>query len=284
MKNIIILSLCATLLYLSLGSNSSGIADSPFPNLNRTGSDGGTPGCDGSGCHNNSLNSGLSVSINVYDNQGQLITNGRYQPNAIYTIKLHGFAQTGSYTKFGFQLSAAWPNDGNFVSPNTALIDVHVVGSNKVVEQAQPLNASSNSFDATIYWQTPSTGDSVTLFLTMLGANDNGFATGDIVNFTQSTFKKNNPNSVASLDDKAIITPYPNPAKETVFLKFDAAQKGNYQLAVYNMNGQNIFKNEVDITASKADYRINSSGWSKGMYILHIAKDGAAKTWVIVKE
>lgn len=281
MKNILITSFCAVLLYLSLSSHSNGIA---AMGMNRTGSDGGTPGCDGSGCHSNSLSSNLNVNINVYDNLGQLITNGQYQPNSIYTVKVHGFAQSGNYSKFGFQLSASYPNDGNFVSTNTNLMNVWVAGFNKIIEQVQPLNASSNSFDATVYWQTPSAGDSVTLFLTMLGANDDGFATGDIANFTQSTFKKSATASIANLDSKAKITPYPNPAQETLHVKFDAAEKGIYQLAVYHLNGQNIFRGKVDITAPTAEYNINSSTWSKGMYMLYAAKDGAEKSFIIIKE
>lgn len=284
MKQILISLFTAGILYLLLSSSSSGIADYPFPYLNKTGSDGSAPGCDGSGCHVNSYSSNLSTIINVYNNQGQLVTDGKYAPNSIYTIKVHGFAQSGSYTKFGFQLSASYPNEGNFVSSNAAQMDVHVVGVHKVVEQVLPLNAVSNAFDATIYWQTPSAGDSVTLFLTMLGANDDGFATGDISNSYQATFKKQLTNGIANLDDNVKVNVFPNPAIENVNLKIESAEKGIYQLTVYNMNGQNIFKDHIEIATAMAQYQINSSKWAKGMYMFYLGKDGHQKSFVLVKE
>lgn len=283
MKKSILAIISVLFIAFVCSSYSTGLAGN---GMNRTGSDGATPGCDGSGCHNQSYPSNLIVSIGLYNTDGTQVTSGQYIPSSVYLIKLHGNISTGgTFPAFGFQFASSSANDGDYVLI-TSNVAKHVLVPYEIVEHSHPINSTAgNNFDVKFYWQAPAKGaGDMTFYLTMLGADGDGFQTGDVVNYTSRTFTEAPVNNIPSLDNIADISVYPNPVKDDLRIAFSKAKSGAYAMNIYNLSGQVLIHKTITVDNSELQTRTDLSSLNSGIYIMQFVKDGAIKTVTLVKE
>ena len=287
MKRIITFSACAAFCYILLTGYSSGIAEGP-KFLNLTGAGGSTNNCAGSGCHD--ANSGLlDLSIVLTDlGTGDTVKNGRYFPNGIYGVKLYGKLNitTTNFPKFGFQFTSARANGtfgGDYIM--TPGLKANPTGGFEIVEPYIPLNATGfNRFEKTVYWRAPGFGaGNVTLFATLLAANDDGFAVGDYANNVQKTFSEN-PTSVGGFAEDVEMSVYPNPAKNHLSFIMNNADPGRYFVIVYSASGQVMESRVLEIDSKQFRVSFDAAAWSSGNYFLQISRDDKRKIISFVRE
>ena len=80
--------------------------------------------------------------------------------------------------------------------------------------------------------------------------------------------------------DEQSVTVYPNPSKGLFTITLGNSAKGTIE--VYDMMGRNI-KN-MELNTSEKEYKLDLSGFSKGVYLLNMTIDGERSTKKIVIE
>lgn len=78
------------------------------------------------------------------------------------------------------------------------------------------------------------------------------------------------------------LTVYPNPAAEAATIKFTAPKTGTVTVSVYDLKGQVVLKQTVQITAGTNQVAINTEKLNNGMYIASIEGAAAGKTKFMV--
>jgi hypothetical protein len=286
MKKIISGLLTCFLACVVLTSFSTGEAEAPYM-LNLTGAGGSTNNCAGSGCHD-ANSSNLNLSIILTDLMtGDTIKNGKYFPDGIYGVKLYGFVNsvTTIYPKFAFQFSSMRANGsfGGDYQPTPGL-KANPAGGFEIVEPMQPLDSlKKNHFAKTIYWKAPGPGaGNVTLHATMLAANDNGFASGDVANNENRVFTPVSA-GVGELTGSVKMQVFPNPSGDLLNLEMSQLTRGMYQFVIYNRLGQ-VLENKsqyIGVENFKTQFRISS--FPPGNYFLQVSREGEKRILPFVK-
>ena len=286
MKRSLLLIAAAGFFYLSLSSYSLGPGITS-PGYNCTGSYGSQNTCDGSNCHGGNSQD-VVVDLTIRDMFGNTVSGSQYFPGATYQIKVSGFASNGSFSKYSYQFSASsayGPTGGSFIP--TSDLHTAVVGSAIIVEPNQPLNTydANNSYADSFLWKAPTTTawGQWTLYATVLEANDDGTRYGDKANNYQRTLSPV-PLSVASISEQTIINVYPNPVKDQATLKFENAQPGDYQVVVYNTQGQILYQHGEHLNAADFQTAINTSSWASGNYYMEILNEGKRRVLPMIKQ
>lgn len=89
-------------------------------------------------------------------------------------------------------------------------------------------------------------------------------------------------NGTLSVEEEMLNTlkVYPNPIKDYVMIEGDSQNLESSTINVYDASGRNILSK---IIKSEQDLRIDTSSFSPGFYILNIEKNGASKTFKLIK-
>jgi hypothetical protein len=274
MKRILLLSLSVILFSFLISSYSNGIGN--VGHENRTGAQGSLDNCAGSGCHDANT-SDVNINIVMKDVNGNVVTNNKYVPGAFYTVELNGNVYNGYFPRFGFQFAAATQNGSNAgtLMQGTGQNTV-VVGSMILLEQAVPLSTvgASNNYQTSFIWHAPAPSSTsppgpVTLFATVLAANDDGTRVGDKGNNEQRTLSPV-ASSVGAIDETVKTNVYPNPAKNVLNLSLENATEGDYQFVIYNTNGQATLRFNKHMTSASFNESLSVSDWAAGTYYLEI--------------
>jgi hypothetical protein len=209
-----------------------------------------------------------------------LLNNSHYQPTKTYLLKLNT-SRLGAQ-KFGFQISATDTNHtvncGTLIATATGVNSVSssVTGTVSLLEHATPLVASASSISIANSWIAPNSGHGkVSLNAIILAANGNGNADANDV-YYHITVNYLEPTSVNDLPSSIAITAYPNPTQNNFNLKFENAISGKYLTTIYDLNGRKLQQQEEQINNS-AILHFNTENLSKGMYLVHVEKDGAQR-------
>jgi len=90
-------------------------------------------------------------------------------------------------------------------------------------------------------------------------------------------------NAVNNIDEDAIISAYPNPASEVLYINYDLKTIANGQLNVYNVLGEKMISQEIN--SSKGRLELNVSELSEGIYLYNFQSGNLqSKTYkVLVK-
>jgi hypothetical protein len=288
MKRILLLSLSVTLFSLLISSYSNGIGN--VGHENRTGAQGSQDNCAGSGCHDANT-SDVNINIALKDVNGNLVTNNKYLPSAYYTVEITGNIFNGYFPKFGLQFAAATQNGSNAgtLIPGTGLTTA-VVGSMILMEQAAPISTvgASNNYQTSFIWQAPASSPTspagpITLYATVLGANDDGTRANDKANNEQRVLTPV-PASVGAIDEAIETKIYPNPAREALTFSITNAAEGDYQFVVYNAQGQMMLRFNKHLTSASFSEAINVSEWAAGTYYLEILQGERRRVVPITKQ
>lgn len=75
----------------------------------------------------------------------------------------------------------------------------------------------------------------------------------------------------------------PNPGSASLVYSLITQQNGTLNLRITNLAGQLIYEQKTAIVPGQQDFRVNTTGWTGGMYILNATLDGypvAVDKWV----
>jgi hypothetical protein len=287
MKNHLLIILLLAFSYLVFSSSSGGRAQL---GENHTGAVGSDSSCSGSGCHS-ANNSDLNISITLVDLNNDTVKNGRYFPGAFYFVRLFAHTNIGSYSTFGFQWTATRSGNimaGNYVATGSPDTKATVVAPVEIVEQDHPpygpipVTGFNNAFIGFL-WQAPPAGaGTITMWTTMLLANNDVTPLGDKAN-NYITFFSQNPLGVDEISPLTNITVFPNPVRDNMHIRMQAAEKGNYSLIVHNMAGQIIVRKTLDISQTDQSFDIDLGSAFPGNYQLEIIKDGRKRILPFIK-
>jgi hypothetical protein len=280
------ISIAAVLAVITFSSYENGITGF---GLDRTGAPPTSYGtCSDSvmSCHVNSSFSNLVFSIILTDPQGNIVSNSTYMPDTTYrvTLKATLSAGGGPYPVFGLQFTAAAANDGTFILIGNTL-KTNLIGVYQYIEHKAPIPAVNNVFQSYFFWTAPPPGaGTINFYATILAANGDHSIIGDIEKNTSIGLQEWKPNAVADLENYASVKSYPNPMNDMLNLSFDAKEKGDYSVAVYNISGQQVFGKIYTIQNNLFETKIDTRSWSGGMYIMEVRKGYSRKTFTLVKQ
>ena len=255
---------------------------------NRTGSDGTTNHCGTAGCHvTPGSYTSLPPEIRVWTIPLQNDTS-YYIPADTYQIIID--CQSVTAPKWGFQVSASY-NDGSyhpagtFFYTNGNLHDTTINGF-QIVEPNTAQTILNSSIGMVMNWVAPAdtTIDSVTFYCTINLVNGDNLPTGDnYTNFKRTLRRSGYVASVKKLAAEIKCTAYPNPVTDQLNISIEDAEKGNYDIRVFDINGKVV---EAQTAAVGSSYKgsVNTSAWAKGIYHLQLRKGDAQKTIAITKQ
>ncbi len=273
-KKVILFSMLAAGLYVSLSSNKTGYGS------NRTGSHGAAVGC--SSCHG-SANSGVTIAIEL-DSAGVPVT--RYKPGMTYTLKLTGTNGTAAtnLNGFGGQLSivrgigTSSSNAGTLSAPTTGSTIRTGTGSILYIEHSTRISpaigtgGSGTTYVLSATWVAPVAGSgTVTAFGLINAVNcNNSDGSGDYWNNGSAAFTELPTGALeAATVVEADAKMYPNPVSNV--LNF-SGYSGH--CTITDISGKLVFSGNVSGNTS-----INTSSWTNGTYIVSI--NGTASKTII---
>jgi len=283
MRNIFFFAITTFFSYIVICAYSAGTATPPN-GQNRTGAGGSAPNCNGSGCHA-ANNSNLSISIIPVEIANNDTAKGNYKPNTAYKVKIWAVNSAGgTYPKFSFQFAAEDVNNigaGNYFP--TPGLQANPIGNIEVVEPYQPKNTMVNKCIDSVNWISPQkNAGAVTFHATVLAANNDGFATGDLVNNISRTLVEG-PSSTDDILRNNFVSIYPNPAQESLTLSINNWGNEDYQLIVFNQFGQEIHEETLLPTSGKITHKIDVDNYAPGTYSLLIANGTEQKLLKFIK-
>ena len=286
-KGFLVLALFAGFAYITFSSNAAG------PSGNLTGSNGGTQGCGGTGCHSAAATPGLAINI-VLDSAGTIVS--RYVPGIAYRVRVTGInATTGVLPKFGFQMAAvsgtgaAAVQAGTFSSlpPGGALTTysgIYVIGNNTSLSATG--TGSTGSLDSfSVVWAAPVAGTgAVKMNAVICAADGNGLETNDIWNAVTATFNEEAPASaVADIKAGMEWVTYPNPVTNSLHLKLNNAGNENYTVNIFDINGRRITPFQLVINGNEVT-TINTTNWQSGIYELVLENNGVVAHIALIRQ
>lgn len=290
-KGFLLLPLIAIGAYVTLSSNSAGYTS------NATGSDGGTVGCGGGGCHGSAASSTVTSTTIIIDSAGTPVT--VYHPGVTYRVSLAaGTAATSGLTKFGFQLSASKVSSvaqaGTWVAASAPVnATVSTMGAFSVVRHTAPMSDSvilagaAFVYPASINWTAPAAGTGSVKFFGVINAvnNNTNADAGDLWNSTTTTITEYvDHTSVSEVAAKVAINTFPNPVTSSFTLQLSNAAAGTYGVQVMDITGKIVVKQSVEVTGNTASSTINLSNFAAGRYHVVVEKDGVRTVKAIVKQ
>ncbi|MEO8148608.1 MAG: LamG-like jellyroll fold domain-containing protein [Bacteroidia bacterium] len=87
-----------------------------------------------------------------------------------------------------------------------------------------------------------------------------------------------------TMEDFSELSLYPNPASSTATISFDGFAPGNGQLAVYDLIGQQVMKQDIEVTAGYNNYKLDLSGYAKGAYMVRVTYNGVSRNCKLIVE
>jgi hypothetical protein len=283
-KRVLAFTLLAFSIMAVVMSNSEGAAR--VSGLNLTGSDGGTVGCGGTGCHNGGqyTNDSMTPQLFITDAFGNPA--GGFMPGQVYIINLKG---TSDAPKWGYQISVSWTYQGMLYPSgllNAGNQNAHdtFINGYPVVENVYPLQVVNDTIRAVAYWTAPyqSAIDTVNFRFTILNINDDSTADGDNSNsYVRQVHHWTT--SATQLNADMSINAYPNPCTDRLNIDINNADAGLYSIKVYDAHGRLVTDRMAPITGSY-QASLNTGGWAAGLYHVILNCDGKQKAIAVVKQ
>lgn len=286
-KNFILFTTLSIFTALAIMGNEWGVAH--VNGLNRTGSSGLAPGCDGSGCHSGgTFTNVMPPTVEITDVDGY--PTNYFMPGNTYIINMKG---TSTAPKWGFQVSgyhldtslnrhsAGWLSGTMPYSHDT------FIGNYSVVEQAMALNVVNDTIATTVFWLAPTMPivDTVYFPFTICNIDDDGTADGDnFVSYSDTLGHWTTETVFVSerFRNNIDVTVYPNPASNRLNIRPDDISKGDYYISVFNMSGKPLAWQRFNTNTSR-ELNLDISNWPAGTYRVIVQKGNTQKVVPIVK-
>jgi len=204
-----------------------------------------------------------------------------YEPGETYTIR---FVNTASDNPagYGVQAVALDANDnstGTFGTPSDGT-QITAVDGRDYFEHSSI--SSENMFE--IEWTAPAaeTGD-VGIYAASIAANDNGSTGGDGTAAKSLVISEAITSSVNDQTLALDMVVMPNPVASQLNLRVTADKTHLTNLSLYNIAGQLVQENQLNLTSGSNNFNFDVNHLPKGQYFLQLHEDGKVATKKIVK-
>jgi hypothetical protein len=157
---------------------------------------------------------------------------------------------------------------------NSNLLSWSNTQSNEVVRYTLLRSESTNNGFVKIF-ETPS----------LITFEDKAFGVGTMYYQVEAKFKngaivKSNTIAIAR-DAKSGISIYPNPTRGALTVYFGAANKGDMQVSIYDMNGKEILR---ELVSNKQQTQLDLTNLANAEYLIKVTMQGAVGTFKVVKQ
>ena len=266
-KRTVVFTLVAGLVYIGTTSYHGGAAADG--SLNRTGAQGSTAGCAGSGCHTGTAPTSNAL---IYIDSAGGIPVTKYTPGKTYTIRVVG--KHSANDEFGFQFAAvsgigsSQVQAGTFGTSLPANVAKHTLSGLDLIEHTDHVAAVSpaDSFVRSFSWTAPATSvGNITLYLSVNAVNGNHMADPADVSSNSSKVLQpyTVPSTVSALEESVSLVVYPNPVKNSLNVTLNG-QQGHYLLNVFDFWGRLVLKTNFE--NGQLPNMINTAQWKPGIY------------------
>ncbi|MFK7922229.1 MAG: T9SS type A sorting domain-containing protein, partial [Bacteroidia bacterium] len=79
------------------------------------------------------------------------------------------------------------------------------------------------------------------------------------------------------------ISAYPNPADDLINFRYLQGEVGNVQIAVFNTQGQLVWRRKLNATSTKGEVKLNISSWASGTYLVRMTNENASSDFKWIK-
>lgn len=262
-------------------------------------------GCSsGGGCHHSTITTGITVAVEL-DSAGTPVT--QYTAGKTYTVKFAGVNTTAStLPAFGFQLAAikgsaaqVTPTDAGTwgTAPTNTQISAPQAGNYvlTIFEQATPLTRTTGTgttgttYVDSITWTAPVAGTGTVSFWAALNAvNNNGTNDqGDLWNVNHLVITEDTGTTVNGIIPVPLVTGvsvYPNPVNNVLNMQLNNAHAGNCTVSVYNISGQLISIEKMELNEGADNQSINTAAWAPGIYLVSLQTGNTRHQFRVVKQ
>ncbi|MBR9920142.1 MAG: T9SS type A sorting domain-containing protein [Bacteroidetes bacterium] len=221
-------------------------------------------------CHNNSSSLQVTLDIEVYNANDELVDS--YNPGENYLVKVRlNSVGNGTPSAYGFQMTAL---QNNLTPVNTWFAPeagVQITTLNNGRAYAEHLNPSTdNVFE--INWTAPDAGaGDVTFYSCGNGVNGNNQSSGDGAAINQLTLTEEGGGTVSTKEQlsQKDLTVYPNPTTDLVYLDIDDSLTGNARISLMDQLGRMISTQNQQLLGGET-IELPLNGLSSGLYFLRL--------------
>lgn len=201
-----------------------------------------------------------------------------YIPGETYTIKATNKEIGG--TRFGFEVSPQALNGnllGTLIITDTGR--TKLVGDQKYVTYraagVEGIDSLSWSFD----WVAPTAGTGEVTFYGAFNSNYEGHKDGDKTYLSTLTVNQNPASTIQDVSARiASFRAFPNPSMDYINVTFDLITPGHVTLDIVDLTGKRIILITDGKESGAFSERINTSGITKGVYMIRLQVDGKMAT------
>jgi hypothetical protein len=284
-KNVLLLSALAAFFYITLSSYQNG-STFQAQNINRTEGPGSGGGCaTGTGCHDAYTTVQGTGSIKVRKKTAGMgstpVTS--YQNDSTYyvTIKM----AHPSLSQFGAQLAIldTSDDDAGISTITGGTLRGDTIGGLYLITHSIGIPLTDS---ATFEWKAPSNDSaSVSIYGSSVFADGTGTQMGDsLLKLSTTVLTWAPPTSVGKVpDNKISISLAPNPVADNLNMTLTNASVGNYDIAVYDLNGRRVHTSRLSVNNKSVSTSINASEWASGVYMIHLSMNGFDKVVQVIK-
>ena len=238
-------------------------------------------------CHNTSTQIQVTLGIEVLNDLGDPVT--EYAPDQTYDVKVT-LTSTGSQTPsaHGFQLVCLQAPLGQLGANEQAFSDpadnVRIAIASSNGRQYAEHKGPSEANEFMVKWTAPEVGTgTVTFYSCGNGVNLNDMSSGDNAACDQLQLTEGDPVSTKDLSDKVALSVYPNPVDNVLNLEMDSQVSGTFEMRIYNLLGQVIQIERIDLIAGANRNTFDLSELKEGSYLIQLTDGENITTRKIVK-
>ncbi|MFA6151283.1 MAG: choice-of-anchor V domain-containing protein [Chitinophagaceae bacterium] len=278
-KRVLLFSAAIGITYLGISSYAAGPGTA---SLNRTGSDGVSATCSGSGCHGAS-STATQVSVEVKEKITGAVVTGNYIPGKLYIVRVYGECNIPPLRpKFGFQAAVTKADKttaGTLRKISGTNTDIRTVSGQSIMEHTSPLDAtpSAGFYSVNFEWIAPPKGTGKITFYAILNAVDGtGTTDKDLPSVGKTaSFEEGFPTLIEENNLLSKVSIYPNPSVQTLNIQID--KNTDFSATIFDLAGRKII-------ASKQQNSIDVSSLSPGIYTIQIGSGNTFSTKTFIKE
>lgn len=274
-KFLTVFALCI-LIYISLSSRSGGAGT--VANLEVCGTPGTTSTCNN--CHTGGTYN-PTTTVTIKNSAGNAVTS--VNADSVYDVSVVISAASGTPAGYGFQAiflsDSANQNAGTFQNLGANQTQKTFTNGRKAVEQSSRTTSNTYNFK----WKAPTNcpGATATIYVFGLATNgnnnDNGDR-GDAVTLQVTHIPAALPSAIDEISSSLDFKLFPNPVVNNINITSNTELAGQYQLAVFAANGQQVLSQIFQAVSGNNNISFNVENLPVGIYRLVLLDEKGSKS------
>lgn len=103
-----------------------------------------------------------------------------------------------------------------------------------------------------------------------------------LVDVANDIFEGNNEQCVTLSQEEVVLSPYPNPATSEFSIDWIMPAAQSVRVMVFRLDGSLVFEQTLDVPAGLTQFKVNSSLWANGLYVVRVAGVQSQKVYKVV--